>query len=202
MPTIRTRRGHCALPALLIACAAPAASADQLIASFGYSSAASVNGPMEWTPFLSYGIPGEPGSITMTMAAGQAMSPLAIAQGLTFELAGDLAAFNTLASNGVNDPMHIGIATTGASHIAAATEQSLLQSPGAVLHVPGLGLPDFSGWTLTHIYIQGSSFTFGPGALDFTTTTEYYFFGDPIPAPASAGALLFTVAISALRRRR
>jgi hypothetical protein len=184
---------------LTFASAAPTAFADTLLATFSYDS----NAPLDagWQPFISYGDPFARDAIVMN---GVTITPVAIQNGLSFDLTGDLPAFSALATNGVNDPMHIGIFTpNGPGHNATATELSLLQT--ATLYVPGIGSPDFAGYTLTRISILGTGFNTIQSNMN--TTTSFSFYGDavspavPIPSVAYTG-LASLAGLKLLGRRR
>jgi hypothetical protein len=126
------------------------------------------------------------------------ITPITIATGTSFDLAGNLAAFSALATNGIDDAMHIGIFVDGGTgHNANATESSL-----------GIGPPIFAGQTLTRINILGTGFqpTGGLDGTEFRTTTEYRFYTNdvsaaPVPLPAAAPMGLACFALFATYRR-
>jgi hypothetical protein len=192
--------------ALWLAATAPAALADTLLATFSYESVGTLGGAEAWKPFISYGNPGDAGAITMN---GVTMTPIDIAAGDSFDLTGDLAGFNTLATNGTNDAMRIGIFVDGGTgHNATATESSLMST--ATFYVPGIGTPDFAGYSVSRISILGTLYAVGettpPDVVHFRTSTEFSFYTDdvvaaPVPLPAAAPMGLACLALFATYRR-
>lgn len=169
-------------------------SADVSLATIVLESTGQTTAQPSWKPFISYGNPnmvdpaGYMNGITLTL--------LDVVNGTSHELTGDFAGFESSATDGVNQPLYLGITVPGGTgETEMTTEQALLAS--AFGTAPGVGTPDFSGYDLTRVRIMGTAFQSGAGGA-FTVTTEFQIYGNRVPEPASALALLLAVP----RRRR
>jgi len=183
---------------LTLAAVAPAAFPETLLATFSQHSNAPIDS--EFRPFISFDNPAG----TPIVMNGVTMNKDSVNVGDILNLTGDLPAFSTLANNGVNDPMHIGIfAPNGPGYNATATALGLLQT--ATLYVPGIGSPDFAGYTLTRITIQATGFS--SVQTDMNTTTQFSFYGNPVspavPLPSAAyTGFASLISLKLLTRRR
>lgn len=167
--------------------------ADTLLASFDYTGIGRSAGQPEWQPFLSYGNPDDPGSVVMN---GATLDFLAVTQGTRYDLTGNFASFASLATNGSNNAISIGFHNPSGSSQSLTSEFELLTWGFAV---PGVGAPDFAGFTLTRIEVLGSSLTsLGHGV--FEVSTNYSVFGNPVPEPATVALLAIGATALALLR--
>lgn len=183
------------LPAMLIFLLSAPVSADTLLASFDYTGIGQLNGTPQWQPFLSYGDPDDPGSFVMNNAT---LDFLAVANGTQLELSGDFASFAALATNGLNQPLFVGFRVPGGTGSQQLTTELDLLNTGVL--APGIGSPDFVGYSLSRIVVLGSSFQ-SLGRDSFETSVNFSVYGNAVPEPASA-ALVGLAAVTAIWLRR
>jgi hypothetical protein len=173
---------------------AATASADVLLASIAFEGTGQTTAQQAWTPYISYGDPGTPNPVGYLNDT--TLTILDVLNGTAYDLAGDFAGFELSAVDGVNQPLHLGFTVPGGTGAdQTALEQALLAS--AFTPVPGIGSPDFAGYDLTRVRVMATAFQSGVGG-QFTATTEFMVYGNRVPEPASAMAMMLAVP----RRRR
>jgi hypothetical protein len=175
----------------VVLCQTRMACADAPLATFVYTGIGVISpagGVPEWQPFLSYSAPTDPplgllNNITMTVQD--------ILMGSSYELTGDFANAESLATSGTPHSAWIGfhVPNGGTGSFSATTEPLLIGS--AVGVAPGVGPIDFVGFDLTRVRVIGTSYQgITPGT--FEVTTEFTVYGNPIPEP---GTVVLTVAM-------
>lgn len=128
---------------------------------------------MSWQPFIGYGDPDAPGSVVMNDAALDFMDCV---NGAQLELTGDLASFNVLATDGKDQPLSIGVRVPGGTgSMKTVGESQVLTWHG---NAPGVGSPDFHGYTVTRVLVMCSAFSGLPNG-PFETITAFVVFGVP-----------------------
>jgi hypothetical protein len=189
----------------VVLCQTRTTRADAPLATFVYTGVGSISpagGVPEWQPFLSYSAPIDPplgllNNVTMTVQD--------ILLGNTYELTGDFANAESLATSGTPHSAWIGfhVPNGGTGSYSATTEPMLIA--GAFGVAPGVGPIDFAGFDLTRVRVIGTSYQgITPGT--FEVTTEFTVFGDAIPEPGStavafSGALLTGFGMRRSRQR-
>ena len=115
-----------------------------------------------------------------------------ILNGIDHDLSGAPGAFDAfaaLASDGVDQPLYVGLKIVNGTGSQLLTTESGIYSSGFL--APGVSLPDFAGYRLTRIL--GSSFQQNGDTLEMGTNFQVY--GDPVPEPATV--VLLTLACGA-----
>lgn len=183
--------------ALVTCLAGTPALADTLLASFDHTGTGVFQGLPVFEPFLSYGDPSDPGSIYLSAT----LTLVDILNGIDHDLSGAPGAFDAfaaLASDGVNQPLYVGLNMVNGTGSQLLTTESSLYSSGFL--APGVNLPDFSGYRLTRIVILGSSFQQNGDTLEMGTNFQVY--GDPVPEPATVVLLALACgALAPLRKK-
>jgi hypothetical protein len=188
-------RMGCVVFAVLIASSMIARS-DIELATVGYTGTGTASGLPSWTPFLSYGDPGDMSPLGYMNNIN--LSLLDIINGTTYELTGDFANFASVAENDINQSIYVGFFVPGGvGAFDLTTEQDVLAT--ASFLAPGVGTPDFNGYSLTRITVRGTSFS-DLGGGDFETSFDFTFYGNQVPEPSTFA--LMTLGVVALVRRK
>lgn len=186
--------------AAVICLLAPKLYAETLLATFDYVGASAIapSGSSVFQPFLSYGDP------SLMPAFGfmnnVTLGTIDIIQGTVAELSGNLAEFNSLATNAIDNSIYVGFMTAGPGGSWQSISESALLS-SAVNVPPDVGTPDFSPYVLTRIEVIASSFQTLPNA-QMEVGLNFSVFGQRIPEPAGAAmALAACLTLAAARQR-
>lgn len=175
--------------------AAPAAMAgsEVLLATSVYNGVGQTTALPTFQPYLITGEVGDPTAILNEVT----LTLLDIVNGTLHQLTGDMPFWSAVLSDALTTDFHMGFLVPGGTGSNTFTSDfTVIQ--GSFDPVPGIGAPDFAPYTVTSVWVRGTSYM-GDGQGGHAVTIEYYFYGVPTPG---AGVTLALAGLVGLRRRR